>query len=127
MVDASCQHQQTAAAVGQTNLKLRVPVEHATENKVACSNGGIERNAQDVREIEGRGPLPTNRLERMQKDWKVQGFDARKNRLEQHVVEIAMVDVRAHVNAAYPRQFARAIQFIDGAIREEHGKREQSE
>src|SRR4030088_2120345 len=63
----------------------------------------------------------------MQKNRKVQRLDARKNRLKQWVVEIAMVDVCAHVNAPYSRQFARAIQFIDSTIREEHWKRQQSE
>src|SRR5882724_13165530 len=127
MIDASCQHQQNAPAMGQTNLKLRVPVEHAAENEVACGDGGVKRKAQDVRKIEWRGTLSTNYLQRMQKYWKVQGFDARKNRPKQRVVQITMVDVGAHVNAAYARQFTGAIQFVDGAIRKEHGKREQSE
>jgi len=35
VVNASHQHQQHAAAVRQAEVKLRVPVQHAAENKVA--------------------------------------------------------------------------------------------
>src|ERR1700737_4838216 len=102
-------------------------VEHPAENKVAGGNGGVERKTQDVREIEGCGALSTDHLQRMQKNREVQRLDAGKNGLEQRVVEIAVVDVCAHVNAADSRQFASAIQFVDSAIGKEHGKREQSE
>src|SRR5258708_1764833 len=48
VVDASHQHQQHAPAVWQGELKFRVPVEHATENKMAGGDGGVEREAQQV-------------------------------------------------------------------------------
>ncbi len=62
VVNASHQHQQHAAAVRQAELKLRVPVEYATENKVAGGDGGVEREAQHVREIKRRGALSANHL-----------------------------------------------------------------
>src|SRR6202166_5436191 len=99
-------------------------VKHAAENKVAGGDGGVERKAEQVGERERRRTLSANHLQRMQENGKIQRLDAGKNRFKQRVVEIAMVDVRAHVNAPYSRQFAGAIQFIDGAFREEHGKRQ---
>src|ERR1700730_4210262 len=62
----------------------------------------------------------------MEEDGKLQGLDAGKNRLEQRIVEIALVDVGAHVNAPHSGQLAGTIEFIDRAIREEHWQGQES-
>src|ERR1700694_1698674 len=87
VVNASHQHQQHAPAVRQGELKLRVSVEHATENKMAGGDGGVEREAQQVGEIKRRGARSTNHLQRMQENGKVQCFDAGKNPLPERGVE----------------------------------------
>src|ERR1700676_1047523 len=63
----------------------------------------------------------------MQENGKIQGLNARQNGLEQRIIKVAMIDICAHINAPYSRQLACAMQFLDGAIREEHRKRKQSE
>src|SRR6267142_5482595 len=111
----------------QSELKLRMAIQDTTENKVASRDGGIEREAEKVREIERRGTRSADGLQRMQKNGKIQGLNVGKNWFKQRVVEIAMVDVRTHVNAPDPGQFAGAVQFVDRAIREEHWKGQKSE
>src|SRR6266850_7169930 len=86
----------------QSELKLWMAVQDAAENKVAGRDGGVEREAEEVREIERRGTRSANDLQRMQENGKIQGLNVGKNWLKQRVVEIAMVDVRAHVNARQP-------------------------
>src|SRR6202166_555925 len=127
VVNPSHQHKQHAPAVGQSDLKLGVAVQDAAEYKVADRDGRVERKTQDVRQIERRSARAANDLQRMQENGKIQRLDVGKYRLEQRVVEVAMVDVCAHVNASHSRQLAGAIQFIDRAIREEHWKRQESE
>jgi hypothetical protein len=84
------------------------------------------RKTQDIREIERRGTRSANYLQRTDENGKIQGLDMDKDRLKQRIVEIAMVDVRAYINAPHSGQLAGSIQFIYGAIREEHWKRQES-
>jgi hypothetical protein len=48
VVDSPHQHQQHSPAVRQCDLKLRVPVEHAPENKMAGGDGSVEGEAQYI-------------------------------------------------------------------------------
>src|SRR5580692_570901 len=102
-------------------------VKDPAENKVTRRDGRIEGKTEDIREIKRRGTSSADDRQRMQENRKVQLLNARKNWLKQRIVEIALVDVRAHVDAAYSWQLARSIQFIDRTIRKEHRQRQKSE
>ena len=58
-----------------------------------------KRETQQVRETEGRNARSAHDLQWMQEDGKVQRFDPGKNRFKERIIEIALVDVGAHVDA----------------------------
>src|ERR1700688_4589420 len=111
----------------ESEPKFRMAVQHAAKNKVASGDGRVERKAQNASERERRGARPSDYLQGMQKNGEIERFDAVKNRLEERVIEIAMIDVRAHVYAPQAGHFGRTIQFIDGTIRKKHREGQQSD
>ena len=56
----------------------------------------------------------------MQEHRQVERLDFCQNRLEERIVQITIVDVRAHVDAAHAGQLGGAIEFVNGAIRIKH-------
>jgi hypothetical protein len=83
---------------------------------IAVSNGVAEK----VVEIENAEALATDRLQWMQKDRQIEGFNPRQNGLEHGIVEIVAVDFGDPVDAAHARLQGNAIELIDGTVWVKH-------
>src|SRR6266853_1544578 len=126
VVEAAYQNGKRAATMGQGDLELRMAVEHAAEDQVASGDRGLERIAEQVREVIGLGAIAAQSRQWMQENRQVERLNAREDRLKQRIVEVSPFDVGAQVDAAHAGQFARAIEFVNGVIRVEHRQGQES-
>jgi hypothetical protein len=120
VIDAPDQDRQRATRMRQVDVQVGVAVEHAAEDQVARGDRGVERIAEQIGEIEALHALATDGLQRMQEHRQAELLDPREDRLEGRIVEIAVVDVGAHVDAAHARQLAHPVELVDGTLRVEH-------
>src|SRR5229473_1507133 len=109
VVEAANENGERAATMGQIDPEFRMAVEHAAEDQVASGDRGLERIAEQVREVVGLGAVAAQSRQWMQEDRQVERLDAREDRLEQRIVEVSPFDVGAQVDAAHAGQFARSI------------------
>ena len=122
VVDAADQDRQRAARMRQIDLQVGMAVEHPAEDQVAGGDRGVDRVAEQIAEVEALHALAADGLDRMQEHWQPELLDPGEDRFEQGVVEVAIVDVGAHVDAAHARHIAHAIELVDGPVRVKHGQ-----
>src|SRR5712691_8653520 len=79
VVEAANQNGERAATMGQIDPEFRMAVEHAAENQVASGDRGLDRIAEQVREVIGLGAIAAQRRQWMQENRQVKRLDARKD------------------------------------------------
>src|ERR1700730_11346707 len=96
-------------------------IENASENQVAGSDSGVDWITHQVREKEGFETVSAD-IHRMQEDGQVEGLDAGQDGLKQRIIKIFAADVGAQVHATHAWQLAGPSQFVESALRIEHGE-----
>src|ERR1700692_716003 len=96
-------------------------IENASENQGAASNSGIDWITHQVREKEWFETVSAD-IHRMQEDGQIEGFDACQDRLKQRIIQIFAADVGPQVHATHAWQLAGPSQFVQSALRIEHGE-----
>jgi len=116
MVEAANQDGEGAATVGQVNLELRMAVEHAAEDQGGTRRPRSQTDAEQVREVIGLGAIASQRGQRMQKTGRSSVSMRAKTGSNNGSSRSRPLDVCAQIDAAHARQFAGAIEFINGVI-----------
>ena len=98
--------------MGEANLELRIALEHATEHEACCGDRGVERIADQVREIVGREPIGARHVDGMQQDESIEFRSRGPNRLELRIVEVFARDVRSDLRPAQPQHPHCVTQFV---------------
>src|SRR5260221_4176920 len=112
----------------EDNQKIRMTVQHTAKNQMSGGNCGVKRKGNQIGQRVGLQSLSAEvRRQRMKKDRETEDFDPRENGLEKGIVEIVAFNVGPHVNAAYSGQLAHTVEFLNGAVGIEHGKRRQDD
>src|SRR6266436_9005891 len=93
VIEAANQNGESAATMGQVDLELRMAVEHAAEDQVGSGDRGLERIAEQVREVIGLGAIAAQSRQWMQENRQVERLNAREDRLKQRIVEVLSFDV----------------------------------
>src|SRR5215813_1440476 len=113
-----------AAGVGQQHVEPREPVEDATQDEVRGRDGGVERIAEQVTQVERLQTIVgADHGERMQEHGQLELLTALEHRCERRVREIAARDVRAHVYGADAGQASRPLELAHGGLWLLHRKR----
>ena len=88
MIDAAGIGRKIAAAVHREDLQLGMPLQHAVEDQVVQGDGGLERIADHVVEVEAREPLGVGEAVGMDDDERVELFGLLPERREVRLGEL---------------------------------------
>ena len=113
-----------AAGVGQEHVQPREPIEDAAQDEMSGRNGGVERVAEQVAQVERLQPVVgPDHGERVQEHGQLELLTALEDRRERRVREIAARDVGAHVDGADAGQAGRPLELADRGWRLLHWQR----
>src|SRR4029077_18684996 len=102
-------------------------VHHPAKDQMGSSYGSVQWLGHQVGERIGLKSLAAkDARQRMQENRQSKRIDTLKDGLEQRIVKVMALNVRPHVNAAYSRELAHAVEFLNSAIGIEHGQGRQN-
>src|SRR5713101_9123166 len=77
VIEPANQNGERAATMGQIDPEFRMAVEHAAEDQVASGDRGLERIAEQVREVIGLGAIAAQSRQWMQENRQVERLNPR--------------------------------------------------
>ena len=114
MVEAPDGEGHIAAGVGEADLQLREPVEHAAEDQRGGGDGRLQRVADEVHQVVAGERLADAVVEGVQQDEGAKRLRCLENREERRVVPVHAVDVRGDDHALQLQDSHRPLELAHG-------------
>src|SRR5262249_27778178 len=111
-VEPPAQYRQRAPRVRQAHLQPPARGPYAAEDEMGRGDGGLERIAEQIDEIELLQALVVDH-HRVEEDRQPEVGGTLVNREEAAIRKLAVAHGRRHVHPAYARQLRRALQFLE--------------